>query len=136
MPKILIDLDIDDDLKNNIEEKLKNKNLLIKDYILELIQKDIEKTIDFNGYSYSFEFNKLLYEDKEVKFTTIENDLFRYLLNNSNNIMSTDDIHLNIWKDKKMTLFTLRNIIRSTREKTYHKLIKNVSNRGYMMVIE
>ena len=96
MPKILIDLDIDDDLKNNIEEKLKNKNLLIKDYILELIQKDIEKTIDFNGYSYSFEFNKLLYEDKEVKFTTIENDLFRYLLNNSNNIMSTDDIHLNI----------------------------------------
>jgi DNA-binding winged helix-turn-helix (wHTH) protein len=136
MPKILIDLDIDDDLKNNIEEKLKNKNLLIKDYILELIQKDIEKTVDFNGYSYSFEFNKLLYEDKEVKFTTIENDLFRYLLNNANNIMSTDDIHLNIWKDKKMTLFTLRNIIRSIREKTYHKLIKNVSNRGYMMVIE
>ena len=136
MPKILIDLDIDDDLKNNIEEKLKNKNLLIKDYILELIQKDIEKTIDFNGYSYSFEFNKLLYEDKEVKFTTIENDLFRYLLNNANNIMSTDDIHLNIWKDKKMTLFTLRNIIRSIREKTYHKLIKNVSNRGYMLVIE
>lgn len=136
MPKILIDLDIDDDLKNNIEEKLKNKNLLIKDYILELIQKDIEKTIDFNGYSYSFEFNKLLYEDKEVKFTTIENDLFRYLLNNSNNIMSTDDIHLNIWKDKKMTLFTLRNIIRSIREKTYHKLIKNVSNRGYMLVID
>ena len=99
-------------------------------------KKDIEKTIDFNGYSYSFEFNKLLYEDKEVKFTTIENDLFRYLLNNSNNIMSTDDIHLNIWKDKKMTLFTLRNIIRSIREKTYHKLIKNVSNRGYMLVIE
>ena len=135
MPKILIDLDIDDDLKNNIEEKLKNKNLLIKDYILELIQKDIEKTIDFNGYSYSFEFNKLLYEDKEVKFTTIENDLFRYLLNNSNNIMSTDDIHLNIWKDKKMTLFTLRNIIRSIRGKPYNKLIKNVSNRGYMLVL-
>ena len=136
MPKIFIDLDINDDLKNNIEEKLKNKSLLIKDYILELIQKDIEKTIDFNGYSYSFEFNKLLYEDKEVKFTTIENDLFRYLLNNANNIMSTDDIHFNIWKDKKMTLFTLRNVIRSIREKTYHKLIKNVSNRGYMLVIE
>ena len=136
MPKIFIDLDINDDLKNNIEEKLKNKSLLIKDYILDCIQKDIEKTIDFNGYSYSFEFNKLLYEDKEVKFTTIENDLFRYLLNNANNIMSTDDIHFNIWKDKKMTLFTLRNIIRSIREKTYHKLIKNVSNRGYMLVIE
>ena len=102
MPKIFIDLDINDDLKNNIEEKLKNKSLLIKDYILELIQKDIEKTIDFNGYSYSFEFNKLLYEDKEVKFTTIENDLFRYLLNNSNNIMSTDDIHLNIWEPLKI----------------------------------
>ncbi len=81
MPKILIDLDIDDDLKNNIEEKLKNKNLLIKDYILKLIENDIEKTIDFNGYSYSFEFNKLLYEDKEVKFTTIENCKKRSHLN-------------------------------------------------------
>lgn len=37
MPKILIDLDIDDDLKNNIEEKLKNKNLLIKVHISEYL---------------------------------------------------------------------------------------------------
>ena len=50
--------------------------------------------------------------------------------------MSTDDIHLNIWKDKKMTLFTLRNIIRSIRVKTYHDLIKNISSHGYKMVIE
>ena len=42
----------------------------------------------------------------------------------------------NVWKDKKMTLFTLRNIIRNIREKTYHDLIKNVSNHGYKMVIE
>ena len=60
MPKILIDLDIDDDLKNNIEEKLKTRKLKIEKYVLELIKNDIDSVIDFNdNYSYNFSFNKL-----------------------------------------------------------------------------
>ena len=65
-----------------------------------------------------------------VPLANIENNLFGFLLNNVNTLMSTEEIHLNVWKDKKMTLFTLRNIIRSIREKTYHDLTKNVSCRG------
>lgn len=136
MPKLIVDLNIDDEFKNNIEEKLKNKNLQIEDYVLELIQNDIKSTINFNDYTFNFLLDKIFYEDKEIKLTNMEMKLFKYLLSNINSLVSTEDINTNVWEDKKMTLFTLRNKINSIREKTYYKLIKNISNHGYMMVIE
>jgi DNA-binding winged helix-turn-helix (wHTH) protein len=136
MPKLIVDLNIDDEFRNNIEKKLKIKNLQIEDYVLELIQNDIKSTINFNDYSFNFLLDKVFYEDKEIKFTNMEMKLFKYLLSNVNTLVRIDDIHVNVWKDKKMTLFTLRNKINSIREKTYYKLIKNISNHGYMMVIE
>jgi DNA-binding winged helix-turn-helix (wHTH) protein len=136
MPKLIVDLNIDDEFRNNIEKKLKIKNLQIEDYVLELIQNDIKSTINFNDYSFNFLLDKVFYEDKEIKFTNMEMKLFKYLLSNVNSLVRIDDIHVNVWKDKKMTLFTLRNKINSIREKTYYKLIKNISNHGYMMVIE
>lgn len=136
MPKLIVDLNIDDEFRNNIEEKLKNKNLQIEDYVLELIQNDIKSTINFNDYTFNFLLDKIFYKDKEIKFTNMEIKLFKFLLNNANVLMTMEDINSNVWEDKKMTLFTLRNKINSIREKTYYKLIKNVSNHGYMMVIE
>jgi DNA-binding winged helix-turn-helix (wHTH) protein len=136
MPKLIVDLNIDDEFKNNIEEKLKNKNLQIEDYVLELIQNDIKSTINFNDYTFNFLLDKIFYKDKEIKFTNMEMKLFKYLLSNVNSLVSIEDINTNVWEDKKMTLFTLRNKINSIREKTYYKLIKNISNHGYMMVIE
>ena len=137
MPKILIDLDIDDDLKNNIEEKLKNKNLLIKDYILKLIENDIDSVIDFNdNYSYNFSFNKLFFKNQEIKLTSMEDNLFRLLLNNANNLVSLKEIENVVLAGKYMSRFTLRNKIKVLRDKTYHDLIVNSSNNGYLMHIE
>jgi DNA-binding winged helix-turn-helix (wHTH) protein len=136
MPKLIVDLNIDDEFKNNIEEKLKNKNLQIEDYVLELIQNDIKSTINFNDYTFNFLLDKIFYKDKEIKFTNMEMKLFKFLLSNVNSLVSIEDINSKVWEDKKMTLFTLRNKINSIREKTYYKLIKNISNHGYMMVIE
>lgn len=136
MPKLIVDLNIDDEFRNNIEEKLKNKNLQIEDYVLELIQNDIKSTINFNGYTFNFLLDKIFYENKEIKFTNMEMKLFKFLLNNANVLMTIEDINSKVWEDKKMTLFTLRNKINSIREKTYYKLIKNISNHGYKMVIE
>ncbi len=136
MPKMILDLNIDDDIKNAIEEKLKAKKLLIEDYILELIRNDIKTTISFNGYSYNFLYDKFYCEKEEIILTKIEKRLLRFLLNNVNNIVSIEEIQTNVWQNKNMSLFTLRNKINSIRNKTYYELIKNVSNHGYMIVIE
>lgn len=136
MPKIILDLNIDDDIKNAIEEKLKAKKLLIDEYILELIKKDVNSIFNFNGYSYHLIFDKLYCGNEEIKFTSKEMKLFKFLFNNANTLMTLEDIHSNVWENKNMSLFTLRNKINSIRNKTYYELIKNVSNHGYMMVIE
>ena len=133
---MILDLNIDDDIKNAIEEKLKAKKLLIEDYILELIRNDIKTTISFNGYSYNFLYDKFYCEKEEIILTKIEKRLLRFLLNNVNNIVSIEEIQTNVWQNKNMSLFTLRNKINSIRNKTYYELIKNVSNHGYMIVIE
>ena len=72
-------------------------------------------------------------KNKEIKLTNIEMKLFKYLLNNANALVRIEDINSNVWENKKMTLFTLRNKINSIRKQTYYKLIKNVSSHGYMM---
>ena len=136
MPRIILDLNIDDDIKDVIEEKLKAKKLLIDEYILELIKKDVNSIFSFSGYSYYLIFDKLYYGNEEIKFTNKEMKLFKFLFNNANTLMTLEDIHSNVWGNKNMSLFTLRNKINSIRNKTYYELIKNVSNHGYMMVIE
>lgn len=136
MPKIIVDLNIDEKIKNAIINKLKNKKLLIEDYILDLIENDINSEITFNDYSYNFIFDKLFYKNKEIKLTNIELKLFKCLIENVNSLVTLDEIESKIWKDKKMSIFSLRNKINSIRDKTYYKLIKNISNHGYMMVIE
>jgi DNA-binding response OmpR family regulator len=136
MPKILIDLDINDDLKNNIEEKLKTRKLKIEEYVLELIKNDIDSVIDFNdNYSYNFSFNKLFFKNQEIKLTSTEDKLFRLLLNNANNLVSLKEIENVVWTGKYMSRFTLRNKIKSLRDKTEHDLIVNSSNNGYLMLV-
>ncbi len=136
MPKILIDLDINDDLKNNIEEKLKKRKLKIDEYVLELIKNDIDSVIDFNdNYSYNFSFNKLFLKNKEIKLTSMEDNLFRLLLNNANNLVSLKEIENVVWRGKYMSRFTLRNKIKALRDKTEHDLIVNSSNNGYLMLV-
>ena len=136
MPKIILDLNIDDDTKNVIEEKLKAKNLLINEYILELIEKDINSSVFFNGFSYNFLTDKLYFSSQEILLTKLQKSLFKFLLTNKNTLISVEEIKTNVWKSRNMSLFTLRNMINSLRTKTYYNLIKNVSNQGYMMVIE
>lgn len=135
MPKIILDLNINDSTKDVIEEKLKAKKLLMNEYILELIEKDINSSILFNGFSYDFLTDKLYFGSQEIVLTRMEKSLFKFLLTNKNTLISVEEIKTNVWK-RNMSLFTLRNMINSLRTKTYYNLIKNVSNQGYMMVIE
>lgn len=66
----------------------------------------------------------------------LQKSLFKFLLTNKNTLISVEEIKTNVWKSRNMSLFTLRNMINILRTKTYYNLIKNVSNQGYMMVIE
>lgn len=136
MPKITIKLVTSDEFEKELFERLNEKKLDIESYILELIQKDITPIINLkNGFSFDIKSKKLFQEKEEVPLTSFEYKLLILLLNNANNFVTIKDLKENIWKEKEMTIFTLRNKIMSLRNKTYKELIKNSTRNGYMLVI-
>lgn len=69
----------------------------------------------------------------EISFTKYEFQVLKLLLDNSDKIISYDMIKENVWKEKKMSIFTMRNVINKIRNKTYYGIIKNNSSTGYQI---
>lgn len=135
MATLNINLNIDEDLKNKILIKFNNIN--IDDYILDFLQKEVDEGI-FLGRGFYFDINnqKLFKKNNQIHLTKKELELMRILLENKNKIVEIDKIKLGIWKKEDVSRFTIRNFIKSLRNKTYPELIINKSNIGYIIVTD
>ena len=127
-----VKININDEDNTKLNEKLNEKDLAFKEYIKELIDKDLNSTVKLDkGFSYNKETSRLYNEHGEVDLTKLEKALFKVLIENQGKIVDIETIHNVAWKGKNMTRFTLRCKIKTLRDKTYHELIKNHSNLGY-----
>lgn len=137
MPKISVNFNVDSDVKYHIDKKLKNKKLSIEEYLLGLIKNDFFSVVNFeNDFSFNLSTDKLFHKNDEIELANLEKELFKYLLNNSGSVVSIEEIKEMVWKGKNMSVYTLRNHIKSIREKTYYELITSKSNHGYMMIAD
>ncbi|MEA3384288.1 MAG: winged helix-turn-helix domain-containing protein [Campylobacterota bacterium] len=68
-----------------------------------------------------------------IAFTKYEFQVLKLLLDNHDKIIDYDDIKENVWKEKKMSIFTMRNVINKIRNKTYYSIIRNNSSKGYQI---
>ena len=68
-----------------------------------------------------------------VEFTKYEFQVLKLLLDNHDKIIGYDEIKEKVWKEKKMSIFTMRNVINKIRNKTYYNIIKNNSTAGYQI---
>ena len=68
-----------------------------------------------------------------IAFTKFEFQVLKLLLDNHDKIISYDDIKEQVWKEKKMSIFTMRNVINKIRNKTYYNIIRNNSSKGYQI---
>jgi DNA-binding response OmpR family regulator len=82
-----------------------------------------------------FDINKkLLFKDKKmIDLTKMETKIIVLLSKNINGLVTYEEIAENIWKKKNYSIFSLRNIVKNIRTKTYDSFIKNKSNRGYVI---
>ena len=55
------------------------------------------------------------------------------LAENPNNLVSYEQIESVVWKGKVFSIYSLRNLIMSIRDKTSENFIKNYSNKGYIL---
>ena len=137
MPKISVNFNVDPDIKYHIDKKLKNKKLSIEEYLLGLIENDFFSVVNFeNDFSFNLSTDKLFHKNDEIELANLEKELFKYLLNNSGSVVSIEEIKEMVWKSNNMSVYTLRNHIKSIRVKTYYELIVSKSNHGYMMIAD
>ena len=112
------------------------KNLVFNDFLKEIIREKINYIKLDNGFFYDFS-NKSLYDNKgaKVNLTKKESVLFEYLLlfsiENKDKFADIESITLNVWKDEDASVFSIRNKVKSIREKTFYELIKNKNSIGY-----
>jgi DNA-binding response OmpR family regulator len=69
----------------------------------------------------------------EITFTNFEFQLLKFLLDNYDKVVPYEDIKKHVWKEKKMSVFTMRNVVNKIRNKTYYNIIKNISSAGYQI---
>lgn len=82
-----------------------------------------------------FDINKeLLFIDRKIiDLTKMETKLIVLLVRHINKLVTYEEISHDIWKKKNYSIFSLRNIVKNIRAKTYDSFIKNKSNRGYVI---
>ena len=82
------------------------------------------------GFSYCLGTQILYKNDEVVSLTKLENKLIALLIN-SKEVVTIEKIKNDVWKGKEMTVFTMRNVIKKIRDKTYYEIIKSKSGWGY-----
>jgi len=95
--------------------------------------KRVDKISLDNGIFYDAYRERFYDNFGEISFTKFEFQVLKLLLDSSDKIVSYDDIKEKVWKEKKMSIFTMRNVINKIRNKTYYNIIKNNSSQGYQI---
>ena len=132
-----ITLTLTKQLENKFTSKLKKEKLTDSEYILKLIENDLDSTIKLGeGFYYHRQSDKLYdIENEEIPLTKIEKRMLLTLIAYEGKIIPVDVIIQKAWKKDQVSIYSFRNIILKIREKTYYKLIKNHSNLGYSINI-
>lgn len=72
-------------------------------------------------------------DDTVIILTDLEKQLIDLLIRNINKFVSSDEIIENLSRSKKMSIFSMRNIIKKIRDKTSKDFITVKSAVGYMI---
>lgn len=143
LPKIIISNSEDSEhlvtaINNNAYTVL-SKPLRLKDIKLAVImclnQTKRGDKVDFQNGIYFDEYRDQFFKSGGmlIDFTRLEKSFLKLLISRKGDITDYDTIKEVVWKGKNMSIFTMRNIVNKIRQKTYYEIIKNHSNRGYII---
>ncbi len=134
-----IDLEFAQDELSKINQAAANSDLDIGSYLKELILSEVD-SVYFLEKNYTYDKKKrVLIDNKKtpVKLTELERMLMEHLLSKPNQYVNVEEIFENVKKSKEMSVFSLRNKIKSIRDKTFKDIITSKINIGYKInVIE
>lgn len=85
------------------------------------------------GYHYDFDHRLLTYEKIVIKLNKKEIQFFELLLENTQRVVTYDELQEYVWGDSVMTDNALRSVVRSLRKKLPVDIITNLSGVGYKL---
>ncbi len=118
--------------KNSLEQNIK-----VEEYIEKLVEDDVSIVRLDKGFIYKGNEKKLYSSNKEnIVLTRREEIIMELLIKNPNQVVSLETFYDTVWGNKKRSktvLYSLRNFIKSIRDKTDYELIKSISGVGYLL---
>lgn len=137
MNKITIDL-TEREMKNLLI--IKNDNLTAEEFVSNIVKEKLNSVLLEYGFSYNSNTEELFNgNNQKVVFTKKEKALFHYLvlfsLKENTKYADINSIKKEVWKSEDTSIFSIRNFIKSIREKTFDEIIKNKNNHGYRVNI-
>lgn len=91
-----------------------------------------KEKIELNyGYSYDTTDGQIIYDQKPIILTEIEQKLFHYLVINIDKFVQTKTIWEDVWDYKMVTEAHIRMCIKKIRAKTRYELIESRKGLGY-----
>ena len=143
LPKIIIsNKDNNEDIVtaiNNSAYTFLTKPLRSKDIKLAVImclnQTKRGDKIEFQNGIYFDEYRDQFFKagGSLIDFTRLEKGFLKLLIIKKGDLVDYDTIKSVVWKGKNMSIYTMRNIVNKIRQKTYYEIIRNHSNRGYVI---
>jgi DNA-binding winged helix-turn-helix (wHTH) protein len=121
------------EMENYLEKKASKQNQTLEKIVEKLIKEQINSRIIFEEGFYYDNKKKTLYQKSGeiVELTKLQAGLLNLLLEKKDEIVDFNTIHKEVWKNKNMSIYTMRNIIKRIRDLTYYGIIVNHSNKGY-----
>ncbi|PLY11436.1 MAG: DNA-binding response regulator [Arcobacter sp.] len=143
LPKIIISAEDDsDDIVTAVNcnaYTFISKPLRLQDLKLAIImclnQTKRGDKVEFQGGIYFDEYRDQFFKPggAAIDFTRLEKGFLKLLIARRGEITDYDTIKEVVWKGKNMSIYTMRNIVNKIRQKTYYEIIKNHSNKGYVI---
>ena len=85
-----------------------------------------------NGFKYSYDKKSFIKNDEDIKLSTQEILLVELLIKNKDKIIEYKTLQEELSKNKsKISLDTLRTVVKNIRKKTYNNIITTLSGIGY-----
>lgn len=85
------------------------------------------------GYYFDLSRELFFHDKKAIKLTKTQNALLKLLISRQNQLVTYETIQKEVWKDETFSKYSLRNIVKHIRNKSSETLIKNSSNKGYVV---
>lgn len=128
-----MNLTLNKNIENKLLNKIKSQSITIDDYVNRLITKDLENKYIFNNGFYFDTHNSRLYDrdDIEVKLSKKPLMILKCLIENKDEHVSITQISKYCWNNEDTSKFTIRNMIKQIRDKTYKDIITTSKKEGY-----